>query len=150
MTMPARPRDVIERFLSGYTDPDGSDLASIYGPSVVIEMPFAPPGFPPRTETSGEQLDARFKAGAAARRYEKVDSVVIHETADPGVIIVEYDVHGRVVATGAQFTMACINVMTVRDGLIVHSRDYSDPIAVSQVLGLLPQLAEQLSQGAAS
>jgi ketosteroid isomerase-like protein len=53
-----------------------------------------------------------------------------------------------VVATGAQFTMACINVMTVRDGLVVHSRDYSDPIAVSQVLGLLPQLADQLSRDA--
>jgi uncharacterized protein len=154
MTMPAdspaRPGAVIERFLRGYTDPEGGDLASVYGPSVVVEMPFAPPGFPARTQTSGEQIGARFRAGAADRRYEKVDSVVLHETADPEVVIVEYAAHGRVLATGEPFAMSCINVMTVRDGRIVHSRDYTNPIAAARVLGILPEMLERLSASGGS
>ncbi len=36
--------------------------------------------------------------------------------------------------------------MTTRDGKIVHSRDYTDPIAGARVLGMLPRLIELLSQ----
>jgi hypothetical protein len=139
-------REVVERFLSAALDPAGGNLADLYGASVVIEMPFAPPGIPQRSETSGEELRARFQAGAGAREYQKVDSVVIHETADPEVVVVEYDVHGKVVATGKQFVLSYICVMTIRDGKIVHSRDYTNPITGARALGMLPKLIERLSQ----
>jgi hypothetical protein len=35
----------------------------------------------------------------------------------------------------------------VREGHIVHSRDYSDPIVGAKVLGIVPQLVEALSAG---
>ncbi|GAA3649298.1 nuclear transport factor 2 family protein [Nonomuraea antimicrobica] len=138
--------EVVERFLSAALDPAGGNLADLYGASVVIEMPFAPPGIPQRSETSGEELRTRFQAGAGAREYQKIDSVVIHQTADPEVVIVEYDVHGKVVATGKQFVLSYICVMTIRDGKIVHSRDYTNPITGARALGMLPQLIELLSQ----
>lgn len=34
--------------------------------------------------------------------------------------------------------------MTVRDGEIVHSRDYTDPSAGARALGLLPELLTAL------
>ncbi|MFD7924227.1 nuclear transport factor 2 family protein [Streptomyces sp. NPDC059740] len=138
-------REVVERFLDAALDPAGKHLADLYGDPVVIEMPFAPPGFPRRTETTSEQLRARYEAGAGAREYTKVDSVVIHETRNPEVVVVEYDVHGKDVATGKQFVLSYINVMTVRDGRIVHSKDHSDPIVAAKALGMLPKLVEALT-----
>jgi uncharacterized protein len=60
-------REVVERFLVAALDPTGETLADLYGDSVVIEMPFAPPGFPRRTETTNAELRARFAGGAALR-----------------------------------------------------------------------------------
>jgi ketosteroid isomerase-like protein len=36
-------------------------------------------------------------------------------------------------------------VLTIRDGLIVHSRDYTDPIAGARLLGRVPELVAELS-----
>jgi uncharacterized protein len=71
-------------------------MAEFYAPEVVIEMPFATAGlYPARIETTREELRARFRAGAAARRYRDLRDVVIHETADPGVVIAEYRLDGE-------------------------------------------------------
>jgi hypothetical protein len=73
--------------------------------------------------------------------------VVIHETTDPEVVIVEYGLRGTLDTTGEAFDLPFILVMTVREGHIVHSRDYSDPIVGAKVLGIVPRLVEALSAG---
>jgi ketosteroid isomerase-like protein len=83
-------------------------------------------------------------AGRAVRRYERLAGVVVHETADPGVIIAEYKMHGHMVADGQPFTMMFVMVITVRDGQIVHSRDYSDPVAGARITGRVPELIAAL------
>jgi ketosteroid isomerase-like protein len=144
--MSSTARDTAERFLAATTGVDPGDLADCYAPHAVIDMPFAPPAlYPARTEIDRETLRARFRAGAALRRYERVSGVRIHQTADPEVVIVEYELHGRLTATAEPFTLSFLMVMTVRDGLIVHTRDYADPIAGAMVLGRLPALLESLA-----
>lgn len=138
-------REVAERFLAAALDPSGAALADLYGDTVVIEMPFAPPGFPRRTETTNGELRARFGGGAAARVYDKIDAVTIHETANPEVVIVEYDVHGHRTADGEPFVLSYLNIMTIRHGKIVHSKDHTDPINAARALGMLPRLIEALS-----
>jgi ketosteroid isomerase-like protein len=141
----ASSRDVVERFLYAAVDPAGRDLADVYAEHVVIEMPFAQPPFPKRSETTRENMRTRFKAGNATREYVRTDNVVIHESHDPDTVIVEYDLHGRQLPSGTPFVLSFIMVITVRDGEIVHSRDYSDPIAAMTALGLLPQLIDSLT-----
>lgn len=144
--MPSTARVTAERFLAAATGADPGDLADLYAPHVVIDMPFAPAAlYPARTDTDRESLRARFRAGAALRSYERVSGVRIHETADPEVVVTEYDLHGRLTATQEPFTLAFLMVMTVRDGLIVHTRDYADPIAGAKALGRLPALIEALA-----
>jgi hypothetical protein len=36
-------------------------------------------------------------------------------------------------------------VMTIRDGLIVHTRDYTDPIAGARITGRIPELVAALA-----
>ncbi|MFB7500728.1 nuclear transport factor 2 family protein [Streptomyces sp. NPDC056161] len=139
-------REVVERFLAAALDPTGETLADLYGDPVVIEMPFAPPGFPSRTETTNAELRARFSGGAATRTYDKIDGVVIHETTDPEVAIVEYSVHGKRASDGEGFVLSYVNIMTIRDGKIVHSKDHTDPINALRALGMLPRLLEALSK----
>jgi len=56
--------------------------------------------------------------------YKAYRNVVIHETADPEVIVVEQDITGTAATTGRDFTLPNIVVLRVRDGQIVHFRDY--------------------------
>jgi len=142
----ASPRETAERFLNAAIGADPGDMADCYAPSFVIELPFAVPGlFPGRIENTREELRARLRAGAASRRYERLGDVVIHETADPGVVIVEYELHGAFTETGEPFSMRFVMVLTVRDGQIVHSRDYSNPVVGARVIGRLPELIAALS-----
>jgi uncharacterized protein len=143
----ASPRETAERFLSAAIGADPGDMADCYAPSVVIEMPFAvAPLIPARVETTREELRERFRAGTATRRYKSLGEVVIHETADPGVVIIEYELRGEFTQTAESFSLRFLMVLTIRDGQIVHSRDYSNPIAGAQVIGRLPELIAALSK----
>jgi uncharacterized protein len=138
-------RQTIERFLQAAVSPTPGDMADCYAEHFVIEMPFAGGLAPERTQTTREEFRARVTAGLAARRYTRAVDVRIHETADPEVVVVEYRLEGRKVADDSPFSLAFVMVVTVRDGLIVHSRDYSNPIDGARLLGRLPQLVAMLT-----
>lgn len=137
--------NIVEQFLETTISGRPDDLADFYAPTIVIEMPFATEAlYPSRIETTREELRRRFAAGASMRRYTGLDGVRIHETTDPETIIVEYRLHGEMLATNEQFTARYAMIMTIRDGLIVHTRDYSDPIAGARLLGKVPELVATL------
>ena len=71
--------------------------------------------------------------------------MTIHETADPEVVVAEYQLGGEMTATSQAFSLRFAMVVTVRHGYIVHTRDYSDPIAGARALGRLPELISALS-----
>ena len=145
---PASPRETVARFLTAVVSPTPGDMADCYADRVIIEMPFAAGLTPERLENTREEIRQRFAAGAAARRYTAVRDARVHETADPDVLVIEYAIDGTRVADGRQFTMRFVMVLTFRDGLIVHSRDYTDPVAGARALGRLPELAARLTADA--
>jgi ketosteroid isomerase-like protein len=63
-------------------------------------------------------------AQEAGHRVLKYDELVIHETADPEVIVVEFDLHGEVTHTGEKYRRSYVQVLRVRDNKIVSLRDY--------------------------
>jgi uncharacterized protein len=146
--MPAArsPRETVEQFLRAAVSATPGDMADCYAPEVVIEMPFAVEAlYPSRVTSTREELRARFQAGTGSRRYTGLSDVAVHETADPEVIVAEYQLNGEMTGTGESFAIRFIMVITVRDGQIVHSRDYSNPIAGARLLGRLPELVAALS-----
>jgi uncharacterized protein len=141
-------RETAERFLRAAISPDPGEMADCYAPTVVIEMPFGvAPLYPERIETTREELRDRYQAGRAQRRYNSLSNVAIYETTDPDVVILEYELHGEFTETAKPFSMRFLMILTMRDGQIVHSRDYSNPIAGAQLLGRLPDLVAALSAG---
>lgn len=137
------PREVVERFIRATANNAWDELADLYASHVVIEIPFAPPGVPKRTE-GREVLRERFKSIAGLRRFEKAELLAMHETQDSEVVVAEWRVHGQVTATGRSFTFSYIMVVRVQDGQIVSSRDYSNPIDGAKAFDRLPQLLEEL------
>ena len=55
----------------------------------------------------------------------------MHRCDDGHVIVIEYEVHGRVVGSGAAYENRFVSIVTVANRKIVHWRDYMDSLLVS-------------------
>ncbi|MER6003647.1 nuclear transport factor 2 family protein [Nonomuraea angiospora] len=133
---PVRPgsaREVAARLIEVSATGDHEAMLALYAPDVVIEIPFAPPGVPTRSVGS-DLLRARVEAVKGLWRFERADAVNLLETADPDVVVAEFTLHGSVTATGRSFASTYVMIVTVRDGLIVHSRDYGNPMASAELM----------------
>jgi ketosteroid isomerase-like protein len=120
-------RETVEELLRRITADDRSKIADLYDPDVVIENPFAPQEFP-GVARGRERIREQMKVNAGLWRFDRVEQIGLHETADPEVVVVEYRVHGRISAGEEPFVLSFVMVIRVRDGLIVTSRDYSNPL----------------------
>jgi uncharacterized protein len=120
------PRETIDLFLRTAVEGTRDQLADLYAPDVLIEIPFAPGGIP-ATARGRDTMRSQMKAAEGRWSFTSVDNVTVHETTDPAEIIVEYRIHGRATATGKDFALTYIAIMRVEDGLIVASRDYGNP-----------------------
>ena len=128
------PHEVFERMCQRWLaqEPDGiDDLAD----DVVLEAPFAAPGRPRRIEGAAN-VRAVTAAGRAAfpARFGECRTVAVHDTADPEVIVVEYELGGVVTTTGHRASAPFIGVLRVRDGKVALWREYQDKAAIAQAL----------------
>ncbi len=121
-----------------------SSLADVYADRAVIEMPFAAPLFPALREVTRDELRAGFTR-LGGPRYTDVSDVRIHETTDPSTAVLEYRLHGVSDIEEQTFALDYIMVITTREGLIVHSRDYSSLVQAAQALGITERLITALS-----
>ncbi|MEV5834239.1 nuclear transport factor 2 family protein [Nocardia sp. NPDC052112] len=144
--MSTTPRATIERLLSLFADGPTPEMADIYAVDAVFELPFLPPGAE-HPEVGREAFRTHLVAGAQIQRFDSVDDVHIHETADPEVVISEYRINGTVLATGKRFEFPIINVSRVRDGLIVSTRSYSNPLAAAIAFDQVEALVGERTAG---
>lgn len=119
------PREVFALLSAGISAGRWDELAALYAEDAVVVQPFAVPPAPPRVAGRAE-LDRHFRAAGRGPLELRARDVVVHETADPEVIVAEFDYDGRVATTGRTFRVANLQVLRVRDGLIVETRDYHD------------------------
>jgi ketosteroid isomerase-like protein len=132
--MTATSREVVERVLRASREMDTETFVSLIAPDGYIEWPYRPAGVPDRLE-GREQIREFLTAQAKGLvRFDEYRNTVIHETTDPEVVIVEYDVHGTVVPTGAPLRQTIIAVLRIRDGLVVSYRDYLNPLVLAETL----------------
>ncbi|MFH8384747.1 nuclear transport factor 2 family protein [Kitasatospora sp. NPDC018058] len=137
------PRDVFLKLLEGITAGRFPELAELYSEDAVVEIAFQPVG--PRRIEGRTALAKRFADIAAHSPLElTATNVVIRATDDPEVIVSEFDYQVRHRTTGGTSEVANIQVLKIRDGLIVHSRDFHDHLALAVAGGGLPQLVAAL------
>jgi ketosteroid isomerase-like protein len=125
------PRDVFDALSDGISEGRFGELSALYAEDTVVEHPQAVPR--PTRLTGRDALHERFTGVLAGAVRLKRKNVVVHETTDPEVIVAEYDYDAESVETGRTTTTANIQVLRIRDGLIVHSRDYHDYLRLAAI-----------------
>jgi ketosteroid isomerase-like protein len=117
------PAEVFGRLITGISEGRWHELADLYAEDVVVEMPMDPH----RTRIDGrEAVRQRFAAAADGWFELRAHDVIVHATTDPEVVIAEFEYDGLNRTTGKKFTVANVQVLRVRGGRIVASRDYHD------------------------
>jgi ketosteroid isomerase-like protein len=144
--MPANlsPRDVLEQLHQRISEGRWEELFELYAEDVTVDIPLAKPE-PDHIEGLATIRRRFADAGRSPLELRVVGDTVVHETTDPEVIVAEFDYEGRATDTGRTFRVSNVQVLRVRDGLIVQSRDYHDHFALAAVTGTLPRLVEALS-----
>ncbi|MER6144878.1 nuclear transport factor 2 family protein [Streptomyces sparsogenes] len=143
---PAGSREIVERFHRAMLAKSADDLADLYAVDARHEFPFLFPGLPACFH-GREEIRAGYRAmwGATPVEAETIRDVVVHETAEDGTVVVEQTVVGTVATTGRSVAVPGILVLRIRDGLIVHTRDYMDGLGVATATDRLPDLVAALA-----
>jgi ketosteroid isomerase-like protein len=61
----------------------------------------------------------------------------VYETTDPEVIVIECDYKGRFIPTGRTFDVPSVQILRVKDGLIVSARDFTNHAVIAAAAGQL-------------
>jgi ketosteroid isomerase-like protein len=72
---------------------------------------------------------ARFSGYGNSIKLRSGDALVVHRCQDNRVVILEYEVHGTIISSGAPYDNRLISVVTIENRKIVHWRDYMDSLA---------------------
>jgi ketosteroid isomerase-like protein len=129
------PTEIFDRMRDRWLTGRATFEPGLLADDVVIETPFAAPGQPTRIE-GRQRVLARTEAGRASFpvRFDDCRHVTVHETADPDVIVVEYELVGTHVHTGVTASAPFIAVLRARDGKLAGWREYQHTLAIAQVL----------------
>lgn len=127
-------REIVERMLRAGREQDTETFVGLMAPEGYIEWPYRPAGVPARLQGHAEIRRFLTEAAKGFIRFDEYRNVVLHETTDLEVIIVEYEAHGTVIATGAPFQQTIIAVFRVRNDQILSYRDYINPLPLAEAL----------------
>jgi ketosteroid isomerase-like protein len=143
--MSRSPREVAEdvrRMVAG----EGVVFGDLFAVDGVLRYPFAPPGTP-RELKGRDTIRDHHRVAAARRSLLEVEGVdmIVRDTDDPEVVVVEIEHHGYSHGSGGPYRFRALGVVRVRDGEIAEYDDYMDPIAMAALLGRTQDLVAALS-----
>jgi ketosteroid isomerase-like protein len=123
---------VVEQGLAGLAD--GAHFYALHADDVVVEYVVSVPGYPRRIEGRAA-LEQLYSGYGDTMSLRGADLLGAFHDREKSVVVLEYVVHGRSVATGKDYDNHFVSIVTIRDRKIVHWRDYMDPVAVFDALG---------------
>jgi ketosteroid isomerase-like protein len=126
--------DIVQRGLAGHVD--GDHYFDTIADNAVFEFRYIFPGWPQKLE-SREALMALYAGYGDNILLNGADALVVHQSRDARVVILEYEVHGKIIRTGASYDNRFISVVTVGNRKIVHWRDYMDSLTAMTALSRL-------------
>jgi ketosteroid isomerase-like protein len=128
--------EVIRAGLTGFAEAD--HFFDLLSEDIVTEYVVTVPGYPPRVE-GRLALAELYRPYATRMTLERCFDLAVYHDPSRSVVVLEYACEGRAVETGNGYNNRFISVLTLRDGEVVHWRDYLDPVAVFDALGWPPR-----------
>jgi ketosteroid isomerase-like protein len=117
--------------LSGLVD--GKHYFDTIADDALFEFRYNFPGWP-QTVRGRANLMAMYSGYGNNIMLHRGDALVVHPSKDSRVVILEYEVHGKILATGAPYDNRFISVITIENRKIVRWRDYMDSLAAWMAL----------------
>ena len=118
--------EVVMKGLSGLVD--GEHYFDTFADDAIFESRYHFPGWP-LIIRGRANLVASLAGYGKTIRVHSADALVAHRNRDRRVVILEYEVHGKILSTGGPYDNRLISVVTIENRKIVHWRDYMDSLA---------------------
>jgi ketosteroid isomerase-like protein len=112
---------------------DGEHFFDILTDNIVYEVLYEISGWP-RVIQGRADLMARFKGYCDSIELQSADKLVAHRTSDGRVVVIEYEVHGTILATGVKYNNRFCSIIKIENRKIAHWRDYMDSLAAWNAL----------------
>lgn len=111
----------------------GEHFFDIVADEVVYEVLYDIAGWP-RVIRGRADLMAQFRGYCDHVQIQSADNLVARKTDDGRVVIIEYEVHGAILATGVNYNNRFCSIIRIENRKIAHWRDYMDSLAAWNAL----------------
>ena len=75
----------------------------------------------PKRLESRDAVLALYRGYGDSSVLHRADGLVVHRCDDGRVVVIEHEVHGRVVGSGAAYENRFVSIVTVENRKVVHS-----------------------------
>jgi uncharacterized protein len=117
---------------------DGKHYFDAFAEDAIFESRYHFPGWPVTIQGRANLMAALSGYGKTIELHSG-DALVVHRSQDSRVVILEYEVHGRILSSGTGYDNRFISVVTIENRKIIHWRDYMDSLAAWRALNSASQ-----------
>jgi ketosteroid isomerase-like protein len=112
---------------------DGEHFFDIVAADAVYEVLYDVPGWP-RVIRGRADLMTAFAGYVDNVALQSADKLIVHKTDDGHAVVIEYEVHGTILATGVKYDNRFCSIIGIENRKITHWRDYMDSLAAWNAL----------------
>ena len=112
---------------------DGEHFFDIVADDVVYEVLYDFPGWP-RIVQGRTDLMAQFRGYVDNIELHSADKLITHKADNDRVVVIEYEVHGTILATGVKYNNRFCSIIQIETRRVAHWRDYMDSLAAWNAL----------------
>ncbi len=112
---------------------DGAHFFDTVADGIIYEVLYHFPGWP-RMVHGRADLMAQFRGYVDNIVLRSADKLMTHKTDNGRVVVIEYEVHGTILATGVQYNNRFCSIIRIEQRKIAYWRDYMDSLAAWNAL----------------
>jgi uncharacterized protein len=112
---------------------DGVHFFDCVSDDIIYEVLYEFPGWP-RVIKGRIALMESFRGYGEHIELHSVDHLIKHLTGDGQVMVIEYEVHGTILASGVAYNNRFCSIIKIANRRIAHWRDYMDSLAAWNAL----------------
>jgi ketosteroid isomerase-like protein len=116
---------------------DGDHFFDAVTEDIIYEVLYDFPGWP-RIIQGRADLMSKFKGYGNNINLQSADNLITHKADNGRVLVIEYEVHGTILATGLKYNNRFCSIIHIENRKISHWRDYMDSLAAWNILTAKP------------
>ncbi len=107
---------------------DGEHFFDVVTDDTIYEVRYDVGGWP-RIIRGRAGLMAAFRGYVDNIALQSADQLIVHRTDNGHVVVIEYEVHGTILASGVRYNNRFCSIIKIENRKIAHWRDYMDSLA---------------------